>query len=237
MAVHKPDHHESNRGIRSHTSRARPSEPPISSARRALPKVGLPDATRSISPRSDRVWLAAARNRQTRLQPSKGRSQQLRTPDAGRTCSSTSVRLVLACMARLYASRRRCPPVQTARMSNLVGPSSSRCSLKSDWRAGGKSADKLRLRQSKPSQWSRSNTNNESGNGGRLSGPTAESLKLEMPFRSLTTIPDQAARTDAQFLQRCSDAAKRLRPVQGSCALAAGYLVLRCGPASDSRCI
>lgn len=98
--------------------------------------------------------------------------------------------------------------------SNIVGPSSSRCSLKSDWRAGGKSADKLRLRQSKPSQWSRSNTNNESGPGGRLSGPTAESLKLEMPFWSLTTIPHQAARTDAQFLQRCSDAAKRLRPVK-----------------------
>jgi hypothetical protein len=87
-------------------------------------------------------------------------------------------------------------------------------SLKSDWRAGGKSADKLRLRQSKPSQWSRSNTNNESGNGGRPSGPTAESLKLEMPFWSLTTIPHQAARTDAQFLQRCSDAAKRLRLVK-----------------------
>jgi len=90
-------------------------------AGRALPKVGLPDATRSISARSDRVWLAAARNRQTRLQPSKGRSQQLRTPDAGRTCSSTSVRLVLACMARLYASRRRCPPVQTARMLEHCG--------------------------------------------------------------------------------------------------------------------
>jgi len=211
MAVHKPDHHESNRGIRSHTSRARPSEPPISSARRALPKVGLPDATRSISARSDRVWLAAARNRQTRLQPSKGRSQQLRTPDAGRTCSSTSVRLVLACMARLYASRRRCPPVQTARMLEHCGA------------VLFKVLAEIGLA--------------ESGNGGRLSGPTAESLKLEMPFWSLTTIPDQAARTDAQFLQRCSDAAKRLRPVQGSCALAAGYLVLRCGPAADSRCI